>query len=85
MPNKPPVFVSYAREDSAFVERLVGDLKGAGANVWLDKADIPPGARWDREIERALKSCLELVVVVTPASVESEQVMDEVGYALDEG
>ena len=33
-------FVSYSRDDSEFVLRLAGDLKAAGAKVWLDRLDI---------------------------------------------
>jgi TIR domain len=84
LPDKAPVFISYAREDSTFVKRLISDLKAAGANVWLDQIDIRPGSRWDREVEKALTNCSELIVVVTSASIKSDQVMDEISYALDE-
>jgi carbonic anhydrase len=50
-------FLSYAREDSAFVLRLAANLKVQGANVWMDQLDIPPGRQWDREVERALNEC----------------------------
>jgi formylglycine-generating enzyme required for sulfatase activity len=82
---KNPAFISYARTDSDFVLRLAGDLKQRGANVWLDQLDIAPGRPWDREVERALTACSELVVILSPASVESQNVMDEVAFALDEG
>jgi TIR domain len=82
--NKSPVFISYSREDSEFVKRLISDLKAAGANVWLDQIDIRPGSRWDREVEQALTNCTELIVVITAASVKSDQVMDEISFALDE-
>ncbi|HEY1525235.1 MAG TPA: toll/interleukin-1 receptor domain-containing protein [Candidatus Angelobacter sp.] len=70
-------FLSYARADSEFVLRLVGDLKAAGANVWLDHADILPSQHWDAEIEKALTECPRLAIVLSPASVESQNVMDE--------
>jgi len=52
-----PAFFSYCRKDSDFALRLVGDLKAAGANVWLDQLELTPGERWDREIEEALARC----------------------------
>lgn len=80
-----PAFVSYSREDSGFVLKLAGDLKAAGASVWLDQLDIRAGQRWDRAVEDALTACTQLVVIFSPASASSTNVMDEVSFALDEG
>jgi hypothetical protein len=80
----PAAFFSYSREDSDFALRLAGDLKAAGANVWLDQLDIKPGDRWDRTVEDALTNCPRVVVILSPASVNSTNVMDEVSFALEE-
>ena len=77
-------FFSYCRDDSSFVVRLAADLKEAGAKVWLDQLDIAPGQRWDRAIEEALMSCPSLIVILSPTSIESTNVMDEVSFALEE-
>jgi TonB family protein len=77
-------FISYSREDSEFALRLAGDLKAAGANVWLDQLDIVPGQRWDRAVEDALSHCPRMLVVLSPVSVKSTNVMDEVSFALEE-
>jgi photosystem II stability/assembly factor-like uncharacterized protein len=79
-----PAFFSYSREDSEFAHRLAGDLKAAGANVWLDQLDIQPGDQWDRTVEEALTNCPRMVVILSPASVNSTNVMDEVSFALEE-
>jgi TIR domain/Sel1 repeat len=81
----PAAFFSYSREDSEFVLRVAGDLKAAGANVWLDQIDILPGQRWDDAIARALDDCPRVLVVLSPASVHSTNVMDEVSFALEKG
>jgi len=81
----PAAFFSYSREDSEFVLRVAGDLKAAGANVWLDQMDIVPGQRWDEAVERALADCPRMLVVLSPAAVHSTNVMDEVSFALEEG
>jgi hypothetical protein len=81
----PAAFFSYSREDSGFVLRVAGDLKTAGANVWLDQMDIVPGQRWDEAVERALADCPRMLVVLSPAAVHSTNVMDEVSFALEEG
>jgi hypothetical protein len=78
-------FLSYAREDAEFVLRLAKDLRTGGAGVWVDQLDIAPGQRWDRAVEDALAKCLQLVVILSPAAVESTNVMDEVSLALEDG
>jgi hypothetical protein len=31
------IFISYSRDDSAFVNRLITDLRARGVNIWIDK------------------------------------------------
>ena len=81
--DAPAAFFSYSREDSDFALRLAGDLKAAGASVWLDQLDIIPGRRWDRAVEDALTNCPRMLVILSPASVNSTNVMDEVSFALE--
>ncbi len=63
--------------------KLTPDLKAAGADVWLDQMDISPGQRWDLAIQEALANCSRLIVVLSPSSVASTTVLDEVSYALE--
>jgi molecular chaperone DnaK (HSP70) len=49
------VFISYVRENSRSVDRLVHDLRQAGVAVWLDRDAIQPGARWNEAIESAIR------------------------------
>ena len=77
-------FISYSRDDSEFALRLAADLKAAGANVWLDQLDIAPGRRWAREVQDALNNCHRLLVILSPSSVSSTNVEDEVAFALEE-
>jgi hypothetical protein len=60
-------------------------LRDSGRHVWVDQLDIPKGARWDTEVEKALQACSCLLVVLSGASVKSQNVLDEVSYAIDEG
>lgn len=86
MPPEPPLaFFSYARADSQFAQQLARDLKASGAAVWLDQLDIRPGQRWDRAVEDALARCPRMLVILSPSSVDSNNVMDEVSFALEEG
>ncbi|MCY7422450.1 MAG: toll/interleukin-1 receptor domain-containing protein [Chitinophagaceae bacterium] len=78
-------FFSYSRNDGSFVERLATDLKHADVDIWLDKQDIPPGHLWDQEIQKALTEASGIVVVLSRQSVSSNNVMDEVSWALKKG
>jgi hypothetical protein len=77
-------FFSYSRNDFDFVQKLATELRAAGASLWLDGLDIVGGQRWDRAIEESLRDCKGMIVVLSPASVASDNVMDEVSYALEE-
>lgn len=76
-------FFSYSRQDTAFALKLASDLRKNGAEVWLDQLDIKPGERWDQDVQTALTKCASLLVILSPASVDSINVMDEVGFALE--
>lgn len=78
------LFFSYARADGEFALKLATDLREAGVDLWMDQLDIEAGERWDRSIERALEEHPALLVILSPESVESTNVMDEVSYALEE-
>jgi formylglycine-generating enzyme required for sulfatase activity len=78
-------FISYSRTDSAIAIRLAKDLRSAGYDVWLDQLDIPTGARWDDEVEIALEACTTFMIVLSPESMQSQNVKDEIGYAIDAG
>jgi len=77
-------FVSYSRRDRNLVLRLVGDLRAAGSQIWVD-LDIRPGDHWDRAVETALRDCVGMLLILSPSSVASENVLDEVTIALEAG
>ncbi|WP_263350298.1 toll/interleukin-1 receptor domain-containing protein [Acidicapsa acidisoli] len=77
-------FISYSRDDSEFALRLAWDLKSAGARVWLDQLDIQPGQRWARAVQEAMTDAPLLLVILSPSSVSSINVEDEVAFALEE-
>lgn len=49
------VFISYVREDSEVVDQLVRDLKAQGVQIWLDREQVRPGARWKDAIRCAIR------------------------------
>lgn len=78
------IFFSYSRDDSEFVLNLAKEMRAEGADVWLDQLDIKPGSRWDKSIEDALDASDAVLVILSKTSVDSNNVMDEVSYALEE-
>ena len=81
--DKQRTFISYPRKNAEFALKLARELKSAGFDVWFDQLDIPAGARWDDEVQKALAECGIFLVVLTPEAIESENVKDEIGYAID--
>jgi CRP-like cAMP-binding protein len=84
--DAPParVFVSYARADQGFVSRLSTSLLKQQIDVWLDVYRLEPGKSWARQIGEALDACQMMLLVLSPASVASENVEDEWNYYLDQ-
>ncbi len=77
------VFFSYSRIDGAqFALRLALDLRKMQFDIWIDQEDIRAGSEWDLEIEKALETCDVLLFIETASSVKSDNVLDEVYYAL---
>jgi TIR domain len=76
-------FISYSRANSDFAVRIAKDLKAAGHDIWLDQLNIPTGSRWDDEIEKALHSCSTFLLILSPDAIQSQNVKDEIGYAID--
>lgn len=81
--KSPHVFFSYSRNDAQFVLNLATDLRSAGINLWIDQLDIVAGDRWDHAVEAALENAPCLLVVLSPDSVASQNVMDEVSFGLE--
>lgn len=75
------VFISYAHEDSALVEQLCDRLTAAGLEYFRDTKDIAWGGRIPSEVQSALENAGGIIVVVSPASVKSQWVPYEIGYA----
>lgn len=76
-----PVFISYSRDDRAYVEKLARYLDTVGVPTWWDYR-IAPGVRFPTEIQDRIDSCAAFVVVLTPTAVASDWVQDELHYAL---
>ncbi len=78
----PDIFISYAREDMDFVQRLVTALTADGRDVWVDFEDIPFASDWWEEIQTGIDASEALVLVISPDSITSRYCNLEVNYAV---
>jgi hypothetical protein len=76
------LFISYASEDRAFVERLVEALDRYAANVWYDRREIVAGESIAPKISVALSEASALIAVMSPASVDKPWVLRELSASL---
>jgi len=76
------VFISHATEDKQFAHHLADDLQRLGLQVWIAPESIRPGEGWVEAIERGLAESSHMVVVLTPAALESEWVRKETDVAI---
>ncbi|MBN1285623.1 MAG: SUMF1/EgtB/PvdO family nonheme iron enzyme [Anaerolineae bacterium] len=77
----PTVFVSYSRQDTAFVERLMHDLQAAGHACWIDTTDIKGGEEWVRAIADGINNSYAFISVVSEAANASRWVRREFLWA----
>ena len=73
------VFVSHSSVDTWVAHRIAERIETDGGRVFLDVVDIEAGDEYDDEIRDALRSSVELVVLMTPTARESRNVWMEVG------
>ena len=68
------VFISYARKDRPFVDKLkvhLATLRRQEIDQWED-SEILPGAAWTEEIERKLKEAHIILLMISPDFLNSE-------------
>lgn len=78
------VFISHAGADNAFARELVEELRAAKLKVWFDGTELAPGDNIALEVGRALDESDAMVVLLSPAAMESQWVRSEIDYALAE-
>jgi len=79
------IFISYSRRDQEFVTRLALELNAQVAGVWFDQSAIQAGQKWHDEIMDGIRECKAFILVLSPDSIESRYVREEVNKALQLG
>ena len=82
MPQRPSVFLSYARSDRELVQKIGQELSEAGLEVWDPDEKILPGSDFTAELRAALDSADAFVVFISPDAMASRSVSHEIEYAL---
>jgi hypothetical protein len=76
------IFISYSREDQAYVNKLVEALRKHELPWWLDNK-IDYGDKWPRVIEDNLRKSQVFLLVMSPRSKNSHWVNCELALALE--
>ncbi|HYB98947.1 MAG TPA: toll/interleukin-1 receptor domain-containing protein [Candidatus Limnocylindrales bacterium] len=79
------VFISYSREDRAFVDRLSQDLRSGGVTTWQDTKEIAAGENWRLAIEGGLRRASALLYVASARSVNSHWMSKELEAVFGRG
>lgn len=79
------VFISYSRHDSDLAKGVADALTTIGVKVWFDQRSIDPGTRWDDEIQQGLSKTKLVLFLITQTAIESQNVKDEISFALKKG
>jgi hypothetical protein len=84
MPDQA-VFISYAREDLAAVQKLKAAFDAAGIRTWFDMDRLEGGDDYDRKIQKNIARCSYFIPVISAATERRLEAYfrREWSYALD--
>lgn len=85
------LFVSYARADAGHVRRFLDVLnievaaRKLPVNLWRDEEALQPGVSWLTTIAEAIENSVGLLLFVSPASMKSDWVRQELHAIMGTG
>ncbi len=77
------IFISHASADDAFVAELRQALEAQRLLVWVDSRNLRGGAKLAPEIKAAIEEAPQVLVVLSPSTVNSSWVRREIALALE--
>jgi uncharacterized protein YjbI with pentapeptide repeats len=77
-----PLFISYSKADSKFVDKVVAQFNHRGIRFWRDVHHATAGPL-KKEIDRAIRYNQTVLLVLSENSIESDWVQYEVRFAQD--
>ena len=84
----PYIFISHSTKDTTATEQVAQALQRAGVPYWVDDEQIQPGEDWLEQIEKGVRACTGLLILLSNASLTSRWVRretllaDQLGKAL---
>jgi adenylate cyclase len=75
------IFISYSRKDSEQALELAERLRAGGTDVWIDQHGIVGAEQWATEIVEGIRACSTFLILLSPNSIESENVLRELSLA----
>jgi TIR domain len=75
------VFISHSSVDKWVARRISQDLQAMGIETFLDEKDIETGDSFDDSIQEQLRESDELLMLLSPAALQSTWVVMEIGGA----
>lgn len=79
------IFMSYSHRDERFAIPLARGLMDKGIRIWIDQKEIIAGEDWTEQLKVGLSATEALLVVISPRSMASRWVMQEVAAAQASG
>ena len=82
--GKQSVFISHASENKEYIEQqIIPALDRAGVGYWFSTVAIRSASVWERSILTGLEQCEWFLIAMSPESLQSEWVKDELFWAID--
>ncbi len=75
------IFISYSSKDLEKAKQLTELLGSVGLSVWIDQGGLEVSNSWSKEIVQAINDCKAFLVLLSPNSLESHNVIKEVSLA----
>jgi tetratricopeptide (TPR) repeat protein len=77
------IFISHSAKDDTFVKGLREELEALGIKTWVDSRELIGGSKLTPEIEKAIESARQFVVVLSTNTINSPWVRKEIRKALE--
>ncbi len=80
---KKYVFISYSSKNTAAATNLRALFEEGGVNTWMAPGSIPPGSNYLESVNRAVKGCACVVLLLTEEAQQSKWVYKELERAIN--
>jgi len=75
------IFISYSTLNKDKAAKLAQRLRDAGFLIWMDEANLHAASKWSSEIVRAIEECKVFIILLSPDSFDSHNVIKELSLA----